>query len=140
MSDKAENICLAVVLALLVLALGSWGIYRFTHKAEEQSSNDYSYALKGSPYSYPDVMCELTFDRELSAEEKEAVCAAVTEKMFENIDDDENHYLHYMDCIDADADNSIMLYIDFGCNDGEGLDVLLEFLDSVEGLKSVELS
>ena len=139
MSDKAENICLAVVLALLAVALGSWGIYSYTHR---ETAAEYSYALKGTPTCYPDVVFELTFTRALSPEEKTAVGEAVAEKMFENIEDDENHYLHYMDILDTDAESdSMTIYIDFGCNDGEGYDVLLRFLDeSVSEIKAVRVS
>lgn len=106
------------------------------------STPDYHYKLKGQAISYPDVMVELNFKSELSPDEKQEVCAAISEKMFENIEDDENHYLHYMDAMNTDtSDRKITLYIDFGCNDGTGLDVLLDFLDvSFESLEKVSLS
>lgn len=144
MSDREENICLIVVLALLVTVLGCWGIYKFLHRSEQADTTDtaaeYSYKVKGSPYTFPDIMLELTFDRELSPEEKQDFCSGVADKMFENFEDDEKHLIHYMDCSNTDtADRMIGIYVDFGCNDGTGLDVLLEYLDgTVVGLVKVE--
>ena len=144
MSDREENICLIVVLALLVTVLGCWGIYKYLHMGEQNDTADsaaeYSYKVKGSPYTFPDIMLELTFDRELSAEEKQDFCSGVADKMYENFEDDEKHLIHYMDYSDTDtAGSSVELYIDFGCNDGTGLDVLMEYLDGTEaGLVKVE--
>lgn len=141
MSERGENICLAVVLALLALALGSWGIYSLLHPKEEAwYAAGYSYALKGEPISYPDVFFEVVFAEPISEQEREAFCGALADKMFENIDEDD-HYLHYMDFPETEDDSRVEIYVDFGCNDGTGLDVMLEFLDTaVQGIAEVRMS
>ena len=141
MSDKAENICLAVVLALLAAALGAWGIYKFQHRQDSEGAQNYYYKLTGFCESYPDVVVDITFERALTPEQKLEICSAVADKMFENIEEDD-HYLHYMDSMNTETtDKLITLYIDFGCNEGEGLEVFLAYFNSeIEGIKRVTLS
>lgn len=141
MSARSENILLAVLL-VLVAAVIAWVYIDSRSDSASASEASYHYKLKGQPTDYPDVMFELNFAEELSPEEKQQIGSAIADKMFENIDDEENHYLHYMDVLNADcADKQLTLYVDFGCNDGTGLYVLLEFLDeNFEQLKTVEMS
>ncbi|MGN0701407.1 MAG: hypothetical protein ACI4J8_10470 [Oscillospiraceae bacterium] len=137
MSSRGESIMIAVLLALIAAVMA----FLYIEPAGGAPS-DYHYKLKGQAMSFPDVMVELSFKSELSPEEKQAVCDAISDNMFKNIEDEENHYLHYMDAMNTGTtDRKITLYVDFGCNDGTGLDVLLSFLDnSFEELEKVILS
>lgn len=138
--EKRENITLIVVLIITVLVFGSWGIYKLLNPPEEEQS-DYYYALSFTPYGYPDVIMELEFERDHTAEEKEKLINGFA-GLYNDYNEKAKYPIHYLDAYDnEETDKKLSFYIDFGNANEDALYMFLDYLDqNTTEIKMVSVS
>lgn len=138
--EKRENITLIVVLIITALVFGGWGIYRLLNPPGEEQSG-YYYALSFTPYGYPDVIMELEFERDQTAEEKEKLIDDFA-GLYDDYNEKAEFPIHYLDAYDnEETDKKLSFYIDFGNADEDALYMFLDYLDrNTAEIKKVSVS
>lgn len=136
--EKRENITLIVVLIITVLAFGNWGIYKLLNPPEQ---SDYYYALSFTPYGYPDIIMELEFERDHTAEEKEKLVDDFA-GLYNEYNETAENPIHYLDAYDnEETDKKLSFYIDFGNANEDALYMFLDYLDqNTAEVKKVSVS
>ena len=137
--EKRENITLIVVLIISAIVFSGWGIYKLLNPPEETS--EYYYALNFFPSSYPDVIMELEFKRDYTADEKEELIDDFAE-LYYKYNEKTERPIHYMDAFDnEETDKKLSFYIDFVNADEDALYMFLEYLDdNTSEIKKVVVS